>query len=35
LGPTCTPEHLAEILATIAAMPIQVVQPLPIGESTL
>lgn len=28
----CTPQHLAEILATIAALPIQVVQPLPIGR---
>jgi hypothetical protein len=34
-GPTCTLEHLAEILATIAALPIQVVQPLPIGEFRL
>lgn len=34
-GSTCSPEHLAEILATIAALPIQVVQPLPIGQFTL
>jgi hypothetical protein len=30
---SCQPEHLAEILAAVAAMPIQVVQPLPIGET--
>lgn len=30
---SCRPEHLAEILAAVAAMPIQVVQPLPIGET--
>lgn len=31
-GLECSPEHLAEIMATIAALPIQVVQPLPIGK---
>jgi hypothetical protein len=30
----CSAEHLAEVLATIAALPIQVVQPLPIGFGT-
>lgn len=31
----CTPEDLEDILAAVAAMPIQVVQPLPIGEVPL
>lgn len=30
----CSAAHLAEVLATIAALPIQVVQPLPIGFGT-
>lgn len=32
---SCAPEHLAEILSTIATLPIQVVQPLPIGKRLL
>jgi hypothetical protein len=32
-GLDCSAEHLAEIVATIAALPIQVVQPLPIGKA--
>jgi len=32
---SCTPEHLAEILSAIATLPIQVVQPLPIGKLLL
>jgi hypothetical protein len=31
-GQHCEPEHLAQILSAIATLPIQVVQPLPIGK---